>query len=372
MPRKSYDWDNVPGFNRETEQYIRLDLDKWLAEHKIMEEGKRLGSRNEPSANAHTLDGVESKILAWINRRGRICRENVSGHLSDLERNLTDMENSEELVILEQRVGEISRDAEIELESSVRDGRGEMVVLEANVRRGERDFDEFLERSRLRRLPDFSHRSSALKFILGFFFVEVILNATLLMDVSAFGLLGSAVLMGLIGAINVLIAGLAMGSLLRQLFHVAIFRRVAWTLVMVLLVPIMGIFNLLVAHFRDSMQAVLDDPTADIFAVGADTFQRFSAGFVSLDSFQSALLALLGFLFFCVASWKWLQRDDLYPNYGRRARRLDETREAYTQQYKQAQHKLRDVFKRYQSKLEDIRHGLVIKRSQWSDICGRG
>ena len=282
------------------------------------------------------------------------------------------MENSEELKILEQRVGAISGEAEIELESKVRGGRNELTAIEADVGRAERDFNEFRERSGLRRLPDFSHRKSAKRFIFSFLFVEVILNATLLMDVNAFGLLGSAAQMGLIGAINVLIAGLAMGSLLRQLFHVATSRKVISWLLMVPLVLCMGLFNLLVAHFRDSMQAVLDDPAADVFAVGADTFQRFSQGFASVDSFQSALLALLGFLFFCVASWKWLQRDDLYPDYGRRARQLNETRDAYRQHYNQAQRELRDVFDRYKSQLEDIRHGLVIKRSQWSDTRGRG
>lgn len=372
MPRAVHDWDNVPGFNRKTEEYVRLDLDKWLADHGVLAEGKRRGAKNQPSAHAADMDGMESRIVAWINRRGRICRENVSGHLSDLERNLADMENSEELTILGQRVGQESRNADIALKSKVRDGRVDMMASEDDVRRGERDFKEFRIRSKLMRRPDFSKRKSALKFIFGFLFVEVILNATLLMDVNAFGLLGSATQMGLIGAINVLIAGVAMGGLLRQLFHVAMPRKVLSSLVMVPLILGVGVFNLLVAHFRDSMQAVLDNPAADVFMVGADTFQRFSTGFVSLDSFQSALLALLGFLFFCVASWKWLQRDDLYPGYGQLARRLDEAREAYRKCYHQAQQELRGVFNDYQSQLKDILHELKIKQTKWRDICTRG
>ena len=372
MPRKNYDWDNVPGFNRETEEYIRLDLDTWLVDQGIVEAAKRQGAQNEPSIHVGALDGAESKILAWVNRRGRTCRDNVSRHLTDLVRNLSDMENGEVLAILEQQVNQVSKNAEIELELGIRQGRNALQSKESDVRDGTRDFEEFRRRSGLTRLADYSHRPTAMRWVVGCLIIEIILNAAMLMEVNAFGLVGSAVQMGLIGAINVLIAGLCMGELLRQRNHVTLKRRVLSWLGIVPLGFFIALFNLAVGHFRDSMQAVLNDPTADIFSLGNDALQRFYEGVFALDSFQSALLALLGFLFFCVASWKWLQRDDPYPEYGRRERQLRAKEQAYRQLYDQLQSELHVTFKDFESKLEDIRHKLVIKQTAWRETCTRG
>ena len=64
-------------------------------------------------------------------------------------------------------------------------------------------------------LPTTRTASGALPVILFCFAVEVVLNAALLMDVNAFGLIGSTVQMGLISAVNVLMGALAMGALVR-------------------------------------------------------------------------------------------------------------------------------------------------------------
>ena len=247
-----------------------------------------------------------------------------------------------------------------------------MTGKEEDVSVSYRDFAAFRQRSGLTRLADYSHRQGALITILGCLIVEVVLNATLLMEVNAFGLIGSSVQMGLIGAVNVLIAGAAMGALLRWCHHIALWRKFFSWLGIVLIVAAVVSFNLVVGHFRDSMQAVLSDPSADIFALGSDTFQRFLAGWASLDSFQSFLLVLLGILFFSVASWKWFQRDDIYPDYGRRDRELKKVRANYVKEFDRVNDDLQKTYQKYKSKLEDIRHKLEIQQSQWRNICIRG
>ena len=371
MQRKNQDWDNIPGFDREKEQYVQLDLDHWLEKYGVEEEARKCGAKNQPSADADGPDGTESRILAWINRRGRICRGNVSSHLSDLQRNLTDKEDSEELTILEQGVRQIVGDAEIALESKVAQGRNALTGKEEDVRVGYRDFAAFRQRSGLTRLADYSHRQKARIYILSMFILEVGLNATLLMEVNAFGLLGSIGQMGLIGAVNVLIAGAAMGALLCERHHIALSRKIFSWLGIVLIVAVVVFFNLVVGHFRDSMQAVLSDPSADIFALGSDTFQRFLAGWASL-SFQSYLLVLLGILCFSVASWKWRQRDDIYPDYGRRDRELKKVQADYVKEFDRVNDDLQKTYQQYKSQLEDIRYQLEIKQSQWRNICLQG
>ena len=372
MASQATDWDNIPGFDPIKHEFIRLDLNRWLKNQGIIDEARKQGAQNRPSADEPRGEGIPAKIIAWVNRRGLICRQNVIGHLSDLERNLADMKNPEELHILEQDVGEILGAAEIDLEQKLDDGRNLLHVPEQELREEDLDFNEFRRESRLRRLPDYSHRESALRYILSFFAIELVLNATMLMEVNAFGLLGSIVQMGLIGLVNVGIFAWCMGEVVRQMWHVRVARKRMF-LVLALVIPLVAIaFNLVVGHFRDSMQAVLGVSGADIFSVGSDTFERFGSGLFVFDSFQSALLALLGCLFFGVAAWKWLDRDDRYPDYGRRHRRLEEKRGSYVELYDMAQRELKGSFDDFQSQLKDIRHGLVIKQSQWREHCITG
>ena len=372
MALRATDWENIDGFDPIKQEFIRLDLNRWLKERGVLDEARKQGAQNRPSADEQRGEGISARIIAWVNRRGLICRQNVSRHLSDLERNLADMENPEQLHILEQEVGEILGDAEITLEQKVKDGRHLLHIREQELREEDLDFNEFRRESGLRRLPDYSHRGSALRYVLSFFAIELVLNATMLMEVNAFGLLGSIVQMGLIGLVNVGIFAWCMGGVVRQIWHVRVARKRLFSVLALVLPLVVIAFNLVVGHFRDSMQAVLGDSAADILSVGSDTFERFASGLFAFDSFQSALLALLGCLFFGVAAWKWLDRDDHYPDYGRRHRRLEEKRQSYVQHYDIAQRDLKGMFDDFQSRLKDIRHRLVIKQSQWREHCVKG
>ena len=366
------DWNNEPGFDGRTEKYLPLDLTAWLKKHGIENEGRKQGAGNQPPTDAEEFDATEASIWAWVHRRARVCRDNVGGHLSDLERELADVDNDEQLVTLGQRVDQMEHDARLALERNVDVGRNVLVTLEQAVREDNEDFRAFRQSNSLTRQADYSHRRGALPFILICFVVEVVLNAALLMEVNAFGLIGSTAQMGLISAVNVLICGLAMGGLLRQSKLRATPRKAAaWVGIVVLLAGV-GAFNLAVGHFRDSMQAVVTNPGADISALGNDVLVRFAASPAGLESFQSYLLALLGFLFFCVASWKWLQRDDPYPDYGRRHRQLEKRKKDYVGRYNEMQEALRQTFAEHESDLEDVRERLEIKRSKWRDACVRG
>ena len=366
------DWDNVPGFDPMSEKYVRLDLDRWLKKHAVLETAREQGAKNQPPSDASGLDGTESRIVAWINRRGRKTREDVSGHLSDFERELAHTENDQELIVQEQKVDQVEKNAENELEGKVNEGRNDLSQLEKEIEDARRDFKEFREQSGLTRLPDYSHRKSALTFIIVCYLVEAVLNATLLMDVNPFGLLGSTMQMLLISAVNIWILGLLMGGLLRRKNHVRISTKVlSWLGILGSIVAAVG-FNLFVGHFRDSVQEVLNNRSANVLQMGSDALQRLTDDPAGLDSFQTVLLVLLGISCFGLASWKWLQRDDPYPDYGSRGRELKKKEEEYPKKYDEVQSELKKTYKRFEERLEDIRHQLQIKQSQWRETCGRG
>ena len=368
----SQDWDNIPGFDPRREEYLPLNLGDWLITHRVAAEGEKLGRNNKPSAEEHGLDAMEMKIADWINQRGRICRQNVGTHLSDLERELVDLEGEEQIAIREQRIAQRIREAELALDGKVRTIRNALSDKENDVRVGAQEFARFRRESRLTRLPEYGHRRSAGWTIAICALVEVVLNASLLMEVNPFGLLGSTMQMSLISAVNVLFAGLAMGALLRQRNHVSMARKgIAWAGMAVLLAAVVA-FNLAVGHFRDSMQAIVENPLADVLAVGGDALQRLAAGPMDLGSFQTALLVLLGVLCFTIGAWKWFQRDDAYPDYGRLHRQLDEKKAAYAAAYQGADEELRETYQQHQDQLADMLHQLETKQSKWQDICVRG
>ena len=372
MSARKDDWDNVPGFNREKEEYINLDLEKWLKEHKIREEGSRLGVKNQPSTNSEKPDACEAKIVNWVNRRGRICRENVERHLTDLQNQLSDIDDEQELDALKQKVVEIENNAVRELQHQAQDSHNIWPKHKDDVREARQDYLSFKQKNELTRPPDYSHRNGVIMFILCCFIIETALNATLLMEVNVFGFLGSVAQMGLISAVNILILALAVGALLRQRNSVSVWKSLIAWLGIILLVSIDSLFNMLIGHYRDSMQAVLSNASVDVYSLGKDTMQRMLENPSGLEAFQSVLLALLGFLFFALASWKWYQRDDPYPDYGRRHRQLKEIEDQYIEVYKQTQENLKKVFSDYQSRLEDKRHALEIKKTKLREISKRG
>ncbi len=360
------------GFDRTTEKFLELDLDKWLTENKVKEQGRNLGISNQPTSDAKGLDATENQIVDWINLRGNDCRQDVSNHLSDLAQNIISHENEEELNILESEIPIIEQEGLNAIETSATKGRQELIPTWNEVADVRRNFEKFRKSAGLTRRADYTHRRNALLTIFVFFAIEVVLNATLLMDVNVFGLAGSTIQMGLISAVNVLIAGVTMGALLRQARHVKWVRKFFSSIAIFLVVLFIGVFNLAIGHFRDAMAAKADAPLIDILSMGNDTIQRLLSDPLALASFQSGLLALLGVLFFGIASWKWLQRDDPYPDYGRRDREIRKLSKSYIASYDQAKAVLDKALDNTNSQLRDILHKLQIQKSHWKETCARG
>lgn len=370
-PTPDSQWNDIPGFDYDKAEYVRLDTDAWLRDNGIKETGREDGEQNQPPADATRLDAIHLKIHSWINYRASKCHGDVSRYLTDLARQLTDIENQEGLTILEQRVDQEQGNATIAIKARAKRGNGDLVSTGKAVREGTREYEKFRTRAGLERLPYEGRRGIALFLIIGV--IETGLNATLLMDVNPFGLLGAVTQMGLITAVNILVGALAVGFALRccNLVHRA--RRTAAWVVVVTVVPVIGAFNLLVGHFRDSMQAIAvraaTDPAVDPFTLLTnDTWQRMTSSPLGFDSFQSSLLVILGLLFFGIASWKGYQWDDPYPGYGRRRRQLNALEDVYLRTWNEARDAVGRVYRDHKARLEDTLHKLQIKNDKWKDL----
>ena len=366
-------WDDIPGFDRVTEEYVPFDAEAWLREHRIREEGRERGEINFPPPDAGEPDDIHYKVRSWINKRGRRCREDVNNLLSDFDQELNKIKDAQELTIMEQKVTEVAEHGSIALNRRVEDDRTELTRLETAVREGTAEYEKFRKTARLDRLPDYSGRKNAVSIIALCALIEVGLNASLLMEVNPFGLVGSVMQMGLIMAVNILSGSLAMGYVLRCRNLVSGSKRMIAWMTMTVLVAFIGTFNLLVGHFRDSMQAALGNIVADPFTMlENDALPRLLADPFRMDSFQSYLLILLGLLFFGIVSWKGYQSDDSYPGYGRRDRQLNAIKNNYTSKLKGARNGIEGLYNDCKSKLDDMRYAIELKQSTWEDLCDRG
>ena len=77
------EWENFQGFDRTKREYIRLDGDTWLADHRIRVEGERRGKRNQPGSTETQPDEIYLKIESWVRKRALDCKVEVGKYIID-------------------------------------------------------------------------------------------------------------------------------------------------------------------------------------------------------------------------------------------------------------------------------------------------
>lgn len=366
-------WDDIPGFNGQTGEYVRLDTDGWLKAHRIREEARKLGSDNFPREDQTDFDEIHYKVLDWINQRARQCKQDVDKYLMDQMSMLNGIEEDEDLETCKDEADQIANAATIEFGEQAQEGQNALNPIKADLRNGWREYVKFRQWNHLERLAQDTDVVTAVLWVLILFFVETVLNASLLMEVNPFGLVGAAIQMGLITGINILIGFLGVGRIFRYVNHVNTGKRLAgWLAGGSLTALIMG-FNVAVGHFRDSMQAMVARAEIDPIAMlENDAISRLLEEPFGFDAFQTILLVLTGILFFTIASWKGYRWDDPYPGYGPRTRKLESLKAVYAKRRKAAVQAARTCQEDAIHKLKDLQYKTKLKNDRWDELVERG
>ena len=369
-------------FDRELEQYVPLDRDAWLRDHDIRKKARKNGEQNHPPTDQNEPDGVHYEIKTAINGRGFQCQNIVSNHLSDLVQQLNATLEQENQAVLRQKIVEEAEATSTAIEKQISNDKDKLTRLKDAVGEGKRNYENFRREANppLDRLPDYSDRRNALLWVFWIALLEVTLNASLLSEKNPFGLGGAILQMSVITGINIVVGLSVMGSALRyrnfmsdQSHAKKLKAWGAWSL-MIILVPIIVAYNLLVGHFRDSMQAPANTTKTDsaIAMIGDDTLPRMIADPFGLDSLFSILLVIVGVICFGIASWKGYRSDDPYPDYGRRHRQVTVITNNYRNAVRAVRENLEEQYETHRKKLEDIRHQVEIQQSAWLDLHERG
>ena len=373
-PTPDSQWDDIPGFDRKLEQYVRLDADAWLRDHNICEIAAKRGLQNQPTTAQQQPDAMYQKIPAWVNQRGLRCRHDINDHIADAVAELNDIEDQEGLEVQKNRVTEIRDNTEIDIENCRLRDCGILYELRKALTEETKDFEKFRKRANLTRMAVYpTNFFQKWWLVIACAMVEVLFNAFVLADVTPTGFLGAISLMGLITAVNILVGALLVGSLLLRAGHHinATIKAVSWVSLLVVMVGIL-IFNLGVGHLRDSMIGIQQAQLSDPFEVlRNDAWARLASNHLHYESFQSGLLVIVGLLFFSIAMWKGYRSDDFYPGYGKKDRHLRQLNRRYRGKLEEARSAIDAERLNAINELNDLRHEMETKKAQWRTTVDR-
>ena len=183
-----------------------------------------------------------------------------------------------------------------------------------------RDLRFFVHDNKLRRSAHYEE--SVVKvagIIVGLFVLELIINGSLFAEVVSTGLIGGAMLAGMISAINILSGVFAGLWGWRNLGHRRGKLRALGAILTLILHGIAIAWNLFVAHFREVAEdfAARDSFEFDISQIRDATVNHIQEhGIFGIESLQSWALLLLGiFIHFIAAKEGWDDFADRYPDY---------------------------------------------------------
>ena len=201
-------------------------------------------------------------------------------------------------------------------------GKWELDALRTEYADKLNDYNRFKERNRLDREPYYPKsklRHSLWAIAAGI--VETGLNGVLLAVGEQSGLIGGYGLALMIAVVNVG-AAFAAGNIARFINDRSATRRSFVFLFVWLLCPCLFVLlNLLVAHYRDAILAVLaSGGYVETLESGKRAVESFLESWFGVSGFRSWLLFGMGMIAAGVGAWKGYSMEDPYPGYGRRHR----------------------------------------------------
>ena len=318
-------------FDTEREIFSPIDID---GEKKSSQKrGAENGWVNSPDSQALTLDAVEQGIIAQIAQTAGQTVDALQQHFTGFHERSMPTVNTRDAAALTNKIQAIPNRMKNSLDNIFSTFQTESNITGDEWRSAKKEYDDFRQKNKLIRDPDYDALKSSVIWLFVFLVGEAILNATLLWELT--GILTAFGQTLLITLVNVFILAASFGLLFRYKNHVS--WEVRWRSLLCL--PVMlGVlmFNLGVGHYRDALveakaqaEQVLSAPfdwdnasvVESVDRVIDHTKQALESLTISpfgIESILSILLIIVGIGFFSFAAWKWYFMHDPYPGYKKR------------------------------------------------------
>lgn len=364
-------WSEVPGWDETRAEYVDLDCEHWLHENRIRDLARENGKQEYPASDATQPDEIHQKIRAWVNRRGRACKDSVSKFLA-LQRHALELQRTEGMAPIRDKVEGIRDDAVGKLRDQGLAERANLSQAAQEAQEARRDLDRFRRDASLERLPENSKTATALVRLLALVVLaEAIYNAIFIGRFYPGGPAGAVILFLTIGIANTVIFGGLIGESWRLKNSIRRVTSVSGWLMTALGSVSLLTLNFFVGHFRDSLQAVAASGRSGASIAELltdDSIRRFLAAPFSLEGLESYLLVLVGIAAGLFAATKWFGRDDPYPGYGLKYRKAQEHHRIYLETLRRCLDRLEEIHRKVVDRINDERSQLENRRGQYRHV----
>jgi hypothetical protein len=324
-----YTWTKTTWIPQIPDEYFADEdgLSKELAVERNAADDAHGGS---PLASATTLSPTEHAVCERIFRGVLLLNEFLASELGKA------VEAARSLAVRPPNIKRVTDQMKLAVDRSMNDSLPRLKQLKNDELYAVKTLRRFRYDNKLRHE---AHYPASLDMtwatIFALWAVESLINGALLARVLENGLVGGAVLAGMISAVNILL-GLAAGMVgWRNFGHISPVRKAFGAAVALILHSAAIAFNLLVAHFREAAELLLADGN---FAFEPGQLREATLnhiainGIFGLASLEALALLALGLaIHFYAAKKGWDDFFDRYPDYARVDRMADEAIEAHSE-----------------------------------------
>ncbi len=358
------EWENIPGFDRTTREYIRLDGEAWLATHRIRAEGERRGKLNQPDPNETLPDEMYRKIESWVGKRALDCKREVGKYIGEELANLHELGS-----FWKEERPEIDIDALVTRRCQDLDAKADQSVSDLDKQRAEyeeaaRDLKNFRQRHRLSRVAHYpSNHVAHWLWVPVAMIVESFVGANLLGSVSRGGVIEGWMVAVVLTFVNVLL-GIGTGWTWRWTHGDSVVGKGLACTLGALFAAVALIWNDVAGHVRDvyvlaEKAGALEAPD-EAFATAWRTMIERP---LPWESLPSAGLALVGIAVFVLTAYKTYTADDPFPGYGMRHRKVEALHGRYQDDLNDALGELRSARNEANEAIEEIKDRYEMDRA---------
>lgn len=297
-------------------------------ELKLVELAIAQGEVEQPASDRKVRISEESQIDQRIEKWLKKCYEHVSANIQNLDASArTDRDDVlRKIDDVRLMADQFKQDARVALSQ-------DRLEYDANKKRyleAKDAYETFRKDNRLRRpakVPTGARKTLSWLILISLILLEATLNAGLFATNNASGLLGGLLIAVLAAALNATFAFFVARTLIRQIIHVKVHRKILGLIGLALLAVGVVTIAFGVGHYRDAMQIISEQPTEQL-ALYTLTHTPFD-----LADLFSWLLFGVTILSACFAAFDGFFYVDPYPGYTdeeEHYRRANDDWDAYT------------------------------------------
>ena len=361
-------WDNNEWFYPDDGDFVLPEVEEYLEENLIKDQGSDDGRNEQPPSNQNIEDHIHAEARRHYSSIVSEGKQEVSNYHTWLMGNINSVTN---LKVLESKAKEISEKAVGNYEIEIDSIEEELDPILEDYRKQKAGLANFKRNNKIgTRIADYSKAKEAWIWISAIFLIECITNAFLLRDVLDGGLPVAVSMTLVITAVNVFFGVIFIGEGCRNTNSINVGTKALGWIQIVAFSSFLVVFNILAGHLRDVLKE--RERLEEFLYIGGDVWDRFTTSLIDFKEPETFLFVAAGFLSFALASWKGYERDDSYPGYGRISRRTDLAKKEYFEHRDDQTEYLKDLHVDYKKELDDLIEEVRKNYKEYDECCEKG